>query len=128
MSPASKWTTKLIGLRWRECSICELFLSGSMMDAMIARLRNKSFSHRCMSWVFMFLRRRVIRRPSLLKKQRGERSRHIAPICKQLAAQAFDQICNRLAVITVAWRQTTSQQLALVVDGQVQLEAVTLTH
>ena len=58
---------------------------------------------------------------SLLKKQRrGERSGNRASISKQLAPQAFDQSGNRLAIIDVAWSQTTGQQFALVVDRQMQ--------
>ncbi len=64
----------------------------------------------------------------VFKKQFGQGCGDVAAIPKQLAAQAFDHLRNRSAIIDIAGRQTTGEQLTTIIDGQVQLEAVKPTH
>jgi len=45
-----------MGLRWRECSICEMFLSWSMMVSTMARLRSRILSINGMGTFFMLER------------------------------------------------------------------------
>src|SRR5512135_2137944 len=65
---------------------------------------------------------------ALFKEQSSQGSRDIAAIPKQLAPQTFDQSWNRLTVINIAGSQTTGQQIAAVVDRQVQFKAVKPAH
>ena len=76
----------------------------------------------------MFLRSRVKRRPSLFKEQLRQGSGNVAAIPKQFAAQPFRQLRNRLPIIDVAGSQTTSQQLASIIDGQVQFKSKEPAH
>src|SRR5947209_13934778 len=57
---------------------------------------------------------------SLFKEQLREGSGNIAAISKQLAAQPFRQMGNWRPIIDVAWSQITSQQIASIIDRQVQ--------
>jgi hypothetical protein len=61
---------------------------------------------------------------SLLKEQLGQGGRNVAAIPNQLASQSFDHARDRFAVIDIAWRETAREQLALIVDRQVQFEAI----
>ena len=65
---------------------------------------------------------------SLFKKQLRERSGDVAAVSEQLAMQPFDQGRNGSAIIDIAWSQATSQQLASVIDRQMQLEAKEPAH
>ncbi len=65
---------------------------------------------------------------SLFKEQLGERSGNVAAIPKQLAAQPFDQLWHRSAIIDVARSQTARQQVAAVIDRQVQFKAEKPAH
>src|SRR6266567_2471412 len=65
---------------------------------------------------------------SLFKEQSSQGSRDIAAIPKQLAPQTSDHLGNRLTVINIAGSQTTGQQIAAVVDSQVQFKAVKPAH
>jgi hypothetical protein len=53
----------------------------------------------------------------------GEWLREIAFIAKELAHQTCGQLRNRMPIIDIAWGQAKGQDLALIVDDQVQLEA-----
>ena len=50
--------------------------------------------------------------------------REIAFITKEFANQACGELRNRVSIIDVPWRQAERQDLALIVDDQVQLEAI----
>ena len=65
---------------------------------------------------------------SLFKKQVREGSGNISAIPKQLATQPFDHARHRSAIIDIAWSETTSQQLASIIDGQVQLKPKEPAH
>ena len=65
---------------------------------------------------------------SLLKEQLGKRSRDIAPISNQLASQMFDHLGNGLTIIDVACSQAASEQLASIIDRQMQLETKEPAH
>ncbi len=65
---------------------------------------------------------------SLFKEQVRQGSGNIAAIPKQLAAQSFDHARNRSPIIDVAWSQTTSQQIAPVIDRQVQFKPEEPAH
>lgn len=65
---------------------------------------------------------------TVFKKESGQGSRDVASISNQLASQMLDHLWDRLAIIHVAWGQTTGQQVAAVVDGQMQFEAVKPAH
>lgn len=65
---------------------------------------------------------------SLFKEQLREGSRNVAPIPKQLAAQFFHQVGNWRPIIDVARSQTTRQQLAAIIDRQVQFKAKEPPH
>ena len=60
ISPHNTLTTKLTGLRWRECSICEMFFNWSTIVSTITRLRSKSLSSSGSSVFFMLARMLVI--------------------------------------------------------------------
>ena len=62
--------------------------------------------------------------PQLLHQGLGD----IAPIAKQFAPQALGQERHWLPVIHIAWGEVTGQQFALIVDNQVQLEAIKPAH
>lgn|SRR5579875_1288 len=64
----------------------------------------------------------------LFKEQLRQGKGNVATIPKQLAAQPFHQSWNRRAIIDVAWRQTTSQQFASIIDGQVQFKPKEPSH
>src|SRR5437764_15080865 len=64
----------------------------------------------------------------VFKEQLREGSRDVAAIPKQLAPQPFDHARHRSAIIDIAGSQTTSQQVASIIDGQVQFEAVKPAH
>ena len=70
----------------------------------------------------------VMRRASLFQEQSREGSRDIAAIPKQPASQTFDHLRNGLTIIDIARSQTTSQQIAAVLDCRMQLEAVKSSH
>jgi len=76
----------------------------------------------------MFLRNRVMRRPSLFKEQCAQGSGNVAAVSKELATPCFDHRGNRLAIIDIAWGQTTRQQFALVIDRQMELEPKEPAH
>jgi hypothetical protein len=65
---------------------------------------------------------------SLFKQQFAQGSGNVAAIPKEPAAQSFDHLGNRSAVIDIAWRQTTGQQFPLLVDDQMQLKAKEPAH
>ena len=65
---------------------------------------------------------------SLFKEQLRQGSGNVAAIPKQLAAQSFHQLGNRSAIIDIAWRQATGQQVTAIIDGQVEFEAEEPTH
>jgi len=65
---------------------------------------------------------------SLFKEQLREGSGNIAAIPEQFAAQPFHHSRDRSAIIDVAWGQATRQQVASVIDGQMQLEAKEPAH
>jgi len=50
--------------------------------------------------------------------------RDIAAISEEVANQASAQFGNRLTIIDVAWGEMKGQPLSLVVDNQVQPEAI----
>src|SRR6266566_5138643 len=50
--------------------------------------------------------------------------RERALITKEFANQACGELRNRVSIIDVTWRQAEHQDLALIVDDQVQLEAI----
>jgi hypothetical protein len=54
----------------------------------------------------------------------GQRLREIALVAKELARQAFHEFGKRMPIIDVAWSEAKGQDLALVIDDQVQLEAI----
>ena len=58
----------------------------------------------------------------------GQRLREVALVTEQLAKKAPGQVGHRLAVVDVAGREVEVQQLAAVVDDQVQLEAEEPAH
>ena len=76
----------------------------------------------------MFLRSRVMRRPSLFKKQCGQGGRNGAAIPKQLASQPCHHLRDRRPIIDVTWSQAASQQLTSIIHGQVELEAKEPAH
>jgi hypothetical protein len=54
----------------------------------------------------------------------GERLGKVAFVCKEVAEELLDQLGNGSSIINVARRQAKGQQLSLVIDDQVQLEAI----
>ena len=62
--------------------------------------------------------------PQLLHQLLGD----VTFVAKQLAEQAFGQCRDWFAIINVARGQLAGQQLTLIVDHQVKLEAVKPTH
>jgi hypothetical protein len=58
----------------------------------------------------------------------GQWLREIAFVAKKLAHQAFHQLGNRMPIIDIARGQAKGQDLTLIVDDQVQLEAVEPAH
>lgn len=65
---------------------------------------------------------------SLFKEQLAQRSRDGAAITKELATQMFDHLGNRRPIINVARCQTTCQQLASIIDCQVQFKTIEPSH
>ena len=55
----------------------------------------------------------------LLKEQLGERSRDVASVPNELAAQSLYQERNRTAIVYVSRSQAAGEQLSLLIDGQV---------
>lgn len=64
----------------------------------------------------------------VFKEQGGQGSRDVATIPNELATQAPNHLRNRGAIIDIAWSQATREQLAAIVDRQVQLEAIKPPH
>src|SRR5438045_8937724 len=64
----------------------------------------------------------------LFKEQVRQGSGNIAAIPEQLATQMFDHASNGSAIIDVARSQATGKQFTLIIDSQVQLEAVKPAH
>src|SRR2546429_8528424 len=64
----------------------------------------------------------------LFKEQLREGSRNVAAIPKELAAQSFHHLRNRSPIIHIAWSQTTSQQIAAIIDSQVQFKTEEPAH
>src|SRR6266566_3333357 len=60
----------------------------------------------------------------VFKEHLRQGSGNVAAISKQLATQSFHHLRNRSAIIHMARSQTTSQQVASIIDGQVEFEAV----
>lgn len=58
----------------------------------------------------------------------AERLRDVALVREELPEQLLDQVGDRLAVIDIAGEEGHSQQLAPVVEHQVQFEAVEPPH
>jgi hypothetical protein len=58
----------------------------------------------------------------------GEWLREIAFGAFELAHQTCGQLRNRMPIIDIAWGQAKGQDLALIVDDQVELEAVKPAH
>ncbi len=58
----------------------------------------------------------------------GQRLGQIAFVAKEFAHQTLRELRNRFPIIDVAWGQAERQDLALIVDHQVQLEAVKPAH
>ncbi len=56
----------------------------------------------------------------------GQRER--AFITNELAHEPFGELGNRVPIINVAWRQAKGHELALIVDNQVQFEAIEPAH
>ncbi len=54
--------------------------------------------------------------------------RDIAPIAEELAEQTFAHLGDGFAVVNIACRQFEGQELASVIDNQMQLEAVVPAH
>ena len=54
----------------------------------------------------------------------GQGLGEIAFVAKEFAHQSCGQFGNGMPIIDVAWRQAKGQQLTLIIDHQVQLEAV----
>src|SRR3990170_964574 len=52
-----------------------------------------------------------------------ERLGKIAFVAKQLTEQLLDQFGNRLAVIDISWRESNIEQLAPIIDDQMQFES-----
>ena len=65
---------------------------------------------------------------SLLKEHLRERSRNVAAISEHLPAPSFHEGRNRSPIIDIAWGETASQQIAAIIDRQVQLEAKEPAH
>ncbi len=57
-----------------------------------------------------------------------EGQREIAFITNELAHEPFGELGNRVPIINVAWRQAKGHELALIVDDQVQFEAIEPAH
>ena len=53
-----------------------------------------------------------------------QRLGEIAFVTKEFADEAFDQLGNGVPIIDIARRQAKGQQFALIIDDQVQFEAV----
>ena len=95
------------------------------MVSMIARLRKRSLSVIVSKRLRMFLRSLVIRRRPWRTNNSSARALGDVPaIAEELAEEAPHQAWDRTAVVDVAAGQAEGQQLAAVVDDQVQLEAV----
>lgn len=58
----------------------------------------------------------------------GQRGGEVATVAKQLAEEAADEPGNRSAIIDVARRQAQGQQLAAIIDDQVELEPIEPVH
>jgi hypothetical protein len=54
--------------------------------------------------------------------------REIALIAKEFAEQRFDQLRNGLAVIDIPWRERKSEDFAIFVDDQMELEPIEPTE
>ena len=54
--------------------------------------------------------------------------RDVAAIPKELPTQAGRQVLDRAAIIDITWRHTKGQQFPLVVDDEMQFEAVEPPH
>jgi hypothetical protein len=76
----------------------------------------------------MFLRSRVMSWSPCSGEQGGQWSRNVAAVSKELATQFLDHRGNRRAIIDIAWSQAAGQQLASIIDSQVQLEAKEPAH
>ena len=65
---------------------------------------------------------------SLFKEQLAQRSGNRTVISKELPAQSSHHLRNRSSIINVARGQTTRQQVAAIIDRQMQLEAINPAH
>ena len=65
---------------------------------------------------------------SLCEKLPKKRLAEIAAVADQLPPQLFGHLWNRFALIRVAGREMNRQQFTLVIDNQMELEAIEPSH
>lgn len=104
-----------------------------VLDLVDDRLDNRSFAQQKLVRQWQELVLHVFAQPSdklqsLFKEQLGEGSGNVAAIAEQFAAQPFDQLRHRSAIIDIARSQTTGQQLTASIDRQVQFKAKEPAH
>src|SRR5215472_14901078 len=98
------------------------------MVSISTRLRNRSLSLSRTKRDFMFLRMGVSSSTPCRSRSATRSSRQIAFIPDQFAKQALGQVRNRTAIIHSGGSQTAGEDLALVVDHQMEFEAVEPIH
>lgn len=100
-----------------------------MMDSMIMRLREPQFVRKVHTLIFhVFTQAGDELQPLFKQELRQGREPRDPPVSKELASQSLDQLGNRFSIFDVARSQTTCQQFTLIVDGQVQFEAIKPAH
>ena len=125
MSPARRWTRKLQRAAMARvldlADVLELVVDG-LDDRPLAQEQLVGHGQQAVAHVLAQLGDEVqtLARQELL----GQRLGDVAPVAEELAEEAPDQAGNGAAVVDVARREAEGEQLAAVVDHQVQLEAV----
>ena len=91
-------------------------------------LANQHLVHQGHQTVLHVLTNRRNQLNTLFKEVVKQWLRDVAFIAKQFAPESLGHMGHRLTVIDIAWCQVKGEQLALVVDNEMQLEAVEPAH
>src|SRR5579863_7789540 len=114
-------------------AVVRMFFLGNILELVNDTLNDGSFAQqefirevqKLVLHVFAHFRDEV---KTLFKEQAHERSGNVAAISDELAAQSFHHLRNGSAIIHIARSQTTSEQIATIIDSQVQFEAIKPAH
>ena len=124
-----RFMIKLLTDLWRECTICAVFFSISLMVSIIYLLRNIIVIERH-QLVFHIYAQPCYQLYSILKKEVKQLLRNIPFVCEQLAIQTFSKNLGHIRILIADIRASKYKcyYLASVIARKVELEAMAPTH